>query len=59
MSEDRAKFIENSEVVVTFILLIEIVIRFAVDWHSFFQDKQNWCDMGLAIITTIILIPPI
>ncbi|KAF8848104.1 hypothetical protein BDZ45DRAFT_811066 [Acephala macrosclerotiorum] len=59
MSEDRAKLIENTEVAVTFILLIEIAIRFAVDWRGFFQDKQNWCDMGLAIITTVILIPPI
>lgn len=59
MSPDRGRFIDNSEVVVTFILLVEIIMRFAVDWRGFFQENKNWFDLALAIITTIILIPPI
>ncbi|TAQ88335.1 hypothetical protein B7494_g3339 [Chlorociboria aeruginascens] len=59
MSSSRANFIDISEIVVTFILLIDIVFRFAVDWRRFYQDKRNWFDLTLAIITTIILLPPI
>jgi len=59
MSHSRAVFIENSEIVVTLILLVEIVIRFAVDWRGFTRDKKNWVDLGLAVITAVILIPPI
>ncbi|KAH7403399.1 BcCCH1, calcium channel protein [Cadophora sp. MPI-SDFR-AT-0126] len=59
MSPDRETFINNSEIVVTFILLAEIIIRFTVDWRNFFQVNKNLFDLGLAIITTVILIPPI
>jgi hypothetical protein len=59
MSHSRAVFIDNSEIVVTLILLVEIVVRFAVDWRGFTQDKKNWVDLGLAAITAVILIPPI
>ncbi|KAH8663145.1 BcCCH1, calcium channel protein [Tricladium varicosporioides] len=59
MTSFRAKFIETTQIVVTFILLFEIVLRFAVDWHGFIALKQNWFDFGLAVITAIILIPPI
>ncbi|RDL41950.1 Voltage-gated potassium channel [Venustampulla echinocandica] len=59
MSASRGRLIDTSETVVTFILLVEIVLRFAVDWRGFARDKKNWFDLGLAVITTIILIPPI
>ncbi|KAL2067362.1 hypothetical protein VTL71DRAFT_1787 [Oculimacula yallundae] len=59
MSPDRAQFIENSEIVVTVILLVEIIIRFAADWRNFFQVNKNLFDLGLAIITSVILIPPV
>lgn len=59
MSPSRIYFIDLSETVVTLILLVEIVIRFVVDWRYFFQENKNWFDLGLAIITSIILIPPI
>ena len=59
MSPDREDFIGNSEIVVTFILLVEIIVRFAVDWRGFPREKKNWFDLGLALITTVILIPPI
>ncbi|TVY46139.1 Calcium-channel protein [Lachnellula subtilissima] len=59
MSPSRGKFIDDTEVVVTLILLVEIVIRFAVDWRGFTRDRINWIDLGLAIVTSVILIPPI
>ncbi|KAH8592491.1 BcCCH1, calcium channel protein [Bisporella sp. PMI_857] len=59
MSSTREVFINNSETVVTIVLLVEIVIRFAVDWRGFHQDKKNWFDLGLALITSILLLPPI
>jgi len=59
MSPDRAKFINNSETVVTFLLLADIILRFIADWRGFQHDKKNWVDLGLAVITMIILLPPI
>jgi len=59
MSPSRTNFIDISETVVTLILLVEIVLRFTVDWRYFFKVHKNWFDLGLAIITSIILIPPI
>jgi voltage-dependent calcium channel len=59
MSNHRRTFIDVSETAVTLILLIEIIIRFIVDWRSFFQKKRNLVDTLLALITTIIQIPAI
>ncbi|KAF7868666.1 hypothetical protein EAF04_005196 [Stromatinia cepivora] len=59
MSDSRARFIDISEVVVTFLLLIDIGLRFASDWRDFHKHKRNLFDLGLAIITTVILLPPI
>lgn len=59
MSPDQAEFIDHSEIVVTLILLVEIILRFSVDWRGFLRDKKSWFDLGLAIITSVILLPPI
>ena len=59
MSQDRADFIDNSEIVVTLLLLIDIILRIAVDWRGFSSRNSNWVDLGLSVITAIILIPPI
>lgn len=59
MTHRTATFISNSEIVVTLLLLFEIIIRVAIDWRHFFGDNRNWADFTLAVITTIILIPPI
>ena len=59
MPASRAHFIDMSGIVVTFILLVEIVLRFSVDWRGFHLQKENWFDLALAIITSVILIPPI
>lgn len=59
MSDSRERFINLSEIGVTFLLLAEIIIRFVVDWRHFFKSKQNVTDLMIAIITTIIQIPAI
>ncbi|KAH8808205.1 BcCCH1, calcium channel protein [Xylogone sp. PMI_703] len=59
MSIHRVHFIDASEIVVTILLLVEIILRFAVDWRGFIYKKRNWFDFMLAILTTAILIPPI
>ena len=59
MPASRAHFIDVSGIVVTLILLVEIVLRFSVDWRGFHLQKENWFDLALAIITSVILIPPI
>lgn len=50
---------DASETVVTLLLLLEIVLRFATDWRNFFKTKSNWVDLALAVITTIMQIPAI
>lgn len=59
MSPSRATFIDRSEIGVTFLLLLEIVIRFTVDWRHFFRSKRNITDLLIAIITVVIQIPAI
>ena len=59
MGQSLELFIDNSELVVTLILLLDILIRFAVDWRGFHQDKKNWFDLLVAVVTATILIPPI
>jgi hypothetical protein len=59
MSRSRSDFIDDSETVVTLLLLVEIILRFIADWRDFRHHKKNWFDLGLAVITSIILIPPI
>lgn len=59
MSQSREDYINDSEIVVTLLLLVDIILRFISDWRGFQQDKKNWIDLGLAVITTVILIPPI
>lgn len=59
MSTSRAKFIDRSEIGVTFLLLIEIAVRFVIDWRHFFRSKRNIADLAIAIITSVIQIPAI
>ncbi|KAH8425977.1 calcium channel protein CCH1 [Aspergillus melleus] len=59
MSDDREKFIDITETVVTFTLLVEIILRFASDWRKFHQHRRNWADLLLVVITCIIQIPVI
>ena len=59
MRSNTEDLINNTETVVTLVLLIEIVLRFASDWRNFFKSKRNIFDLSLATITTAIQIPPI
>jgi hypothetical protein len=59
MSNFRRNFIDRTETIVTLILLVEIVVRFIVDWRHFFKSKRNMTDLSIALITTIIQIPAI
>ncbi|KAL8967875.1 MAG: hypothetical protein Q9183_002726, partial [Haloplaca sp. 2 TL-2023] len=59
MSAERGRFIDITETVVTLILVLEIVARFAADWRNFHRNKRNWVDLGIAVITAIIQIPRI
>lgn len=58
MSQTRTTFINASETTVTFILLFEIIFRFAGDWRNFHKPR-NLVDAFIAVITTIILLPSI
>lgn len=59
MSASREKFIDGAEIVVTILLDVEVTARLASNWRNFHQSWANLFDFGLAIITTVILIPPI
>lgn len=59
MSPARRDFIQTVEVVVTVLLDIEIIIRVVADHRDFHTSKRNLIDLALAVITSIILLPPI
>ncbi|KAL2168472.1 hypothetical protein VTG60DRAFT_7274 [Thermothelomyces hinnuleus] len=59
MSRRREHFIDVSEIVVTSLLDVEIALRLVTDLRRFHHKPRNLVDLGLAVITTIILIPPI
>ncbi|KAF2667255.1 hypothetical protein BT63DRAFT_414848 [Microthyrium microscopicum] len=59
MSQSRATLISVTETIITFVLLIEMILRVAIDWRTFFKSKTNLVDFTLAVITTVIQIPQI
>ena len=59
MGEDRRKLVNNTETVVTLVLLLEITLRFASDWRRFFYSRVNWADLLLAVVTAVTQLPPI
>ena len=59
MSQRTENIINNTEIVVTILLLAEIILRFASDWRKFHKKRRNWTDLGLAVITSVIQIPAI
>ncbi|KAL8422873.1 hypothetical protein RB596_003231 [Gaeumannomyces avenae] len=58
-SDARLTFINRTEVVVTILLAVEMVIRFAADWRHFHRRARNLVDLLLAVVTTVMLAPPI
>ncbi|KAJ4295761.1 calcium channel protein [Collariella sp. IMI 366227] len=59
MSKDRERFINVSEIVVTSLLDVEIALRLVAKFRKFHRNWRNLFDLALAVITTVILIPPI
>lgn len=59
ISPYRRTVIDAVEVIVTIILDIEIFIRIIADFRSFHRHKRNIVDLGLAIATSVIVLPPI
>ncbi|KAI9171904.1 Calcium-channel protein cch1 [Paramyrothecium foliicola] len=59
MSESREQIINIAQLVATLLLDIEILVRFAINWRVFHRSWQNLFDLLLAVVTTIILLPPI
>lgn len=59
MSPYRRSVIDGIEIFVTALLDIEICIRIAADFRDFHRHKRNLVDLGLAVVTTVILLPPI
>ena len=59
MSASREKVVNDTESIVTAILVFEIFLRFITDWRNFHKSRCNWIDLGLAVITAVIQIPHI
>lgn len=59
MSPQRRGTIDNIELIITLMLDIEIAIRIVADFRHFHRHKRNLVDLALAVITSVILLPPI
>lgn len=59
MSPGRERFISSAEIVVTIVLDVDIVIRIIANWRKFHKSRRNLFDLFLAVVTSIILLPPI
>ncbi|OIW34980.1 ion transporter [Coniochaeta ligniaria NRRL 30616] len=59
MSATREVFINTAEIAITIALDVEIVLRIIADFRGFHRKLHNLVDLGLAVITSVILIPPI
>jgi hypothetical protein len=59
MDPSREQFLNAVETVVTSILALEMVVRIIADPRGFWRKGANLFDLGLAVITVVIIIPPI
>ncbi|KAK3989192.1 Ion transport protein-domain-containing protein [Cladorrhinum sp. PSN332] len=59
MDDRKGRFINTSETVVTIMLDVDILMRLLIDFRGFHRKYRNLFDLFLAIITTVILLPPI
>lgn len=59
MSQYRETFITHAEIAVTILLDVDILLRIMSNWRRFHKSRSNLADLFLAVITSIILIPPI
>ena len=58
-SPQSIRLVDGTELAVTLLLDVEIAIRIVADWRRFHKSYRNLTDLGLAVVTTVILIPPI
>lgn len=59
MSPYRRAVIDDIEIIVTVLLDIEMCIRIAADFQDFHRHKRNLVDLALAVITSVIILPPV
>ena len=59
MSSEREVFINGAEIVVTIVLDVDMAIRIVANWRGFHKSRRNLFDLFLAVVTSIILLPPI
>lgn len=59
MPHSRDVLIYATDICVTGLLDIEILIRITANWRGFHRSYRNLFDLFLTIITTIIILPPI
>lgn len=59
MSSSRENFVNTSEIVVTSLLDIEMALRLVANFRNFHRKPRNLFDLWLAVVTTVILLPPI
>ena len=58
-SQQTVDAIEDTEIAITALLFTEMILRVVTDLRNFHRSPRNWVDLALAIVTTVILIPPI
>lgn len=59
MDGSTEQLIDVTQIVVTILLDIDMIVRILVDRRRFHRSWRNIFDLALAVITSIILIPPI
>lgn len=59
MSHERERLITVAEIITSILLDLDIFIRLVSGWRGFHRRWRNLFDITLAIVTTIILLPPI
>ncbi|KAF4123347.1 voltage-dependent calcium channel [Geosmithia morbida] len=59
MPPSREAFIRQAEIFVTIMLDVDIILRLITNRRRFHKSRANLFDLFLAIVTSVILIPPI
>lgn len=59
MSDERERFVDFTETVVTLMLIFEIMWRIVADWRHFHRRRRNLLDLFLAVITGVMQLPSV
>jgi voltage-dependent calcium channel len=59
MSDARERRIITAEFATTILLDLEMALRFTVNWRRFHRSRRNLVDLIIAVMSTILLLPPI